>query len=642
MRKKSDRDFILRKLSLYQLFRIVLMATINFVVSIICAFFNKGVILKWPLLIFFGIAGFLFGWWGFALDPEYGFSNTESIYRSIMLFFFEGGSDLAGEKLQIARFLAAGVTIYTILLTLLHLFHERIRILQPRLWNGHMIVAGLGDIGLKIIDEKISDYKNIVVIEKNPNNENIKEVEKLGAIVLIGDATDPHMLEMSGIAFAKHLVSSCRSDGKNFEIVYQASKLMEAKKHLNINERLNAYIHFSDPELVSLLHNHPLINNLRDRIEITIFNLFEYTARKVFKDHPLDYVRITEDSTKFVHLIIIGFARIGEALFKQAAMIGHFANESKKNRLKITVIDKKSDLLAKKKDHYAALQIDKICNTEFIDKNIEVNNLLPFFDELTKDPLSIATVAICINDEISAALYANELFKKISKGQLLVYISKEKGIANLLTEQKFNKIDNNKGDKFKKIIPFGKPEDIQAKEAVMFEKHDLMARKIFYDFQRLLPKKDQKSWKEIPEWEKISNRSQADHIEIKLRAINCYTAEKPKNIIDKKISELNENDHKNNIKLMAKMEHNRWIAERYLNGWQQYKGNTPWSQLTKEDQTKLKNESRQSGCLIPWEDLPNEEQVKDYDAVKNIPNILNDKSQTTKIHIYRNIAQELL
>lgn len=604
---------------LFQSIKNSALSLIGFFVARIMSFFRKGIVIKWPLLIVGALTSFVLGYLGFESDLH--LSKAESIYRSLLLFFLEGGNDLGTGKLQVARFLAAGVSVYTILLTLLHLFYERIRTIQPRLWNGHIIIAGLGSIGLKLIKEYQETRTPVVVIERDEHNENIAEAERLGAIVLFGDATDSKMLEMSGICRANRLIAACKEDGTNFEIVYRSSQIIEAVSDVCPNKNLQACVHFLDAKLVNIFLRHSLITRLDAPIDVTIFNVFEYTARKLFQDHPLDRQGPYPGDTREVHLMIIGFGRMGEALFKQTAIIGHFANEPAA-KLRLTVIDKNLDLIKKKKAYFESLNIQSICNVEFISADIEDNQVQERIAVCTNDSASIPSLAICNGDENFAALCAVELSRRCGRNcPVYVYISKEKGLANLLTDQ----IPQNRTMKpnadVANIYPFGMIDRIIAKEAITNGQRDRLAMTIFEDYQKS-KKNSLRIWEKAPEWEKISNRSQADHIDVKLRAIGCYAAEKPVHDQDSEVLNFHE-DHKNNeVELMARMEHDRWNAERYLNGWGKYNGPGVWDKLEPTQQDKIKNEQKMNGYLVPWDELPDHVKEFDRNAVRNIFAIL--------------------
>lgn len=89
---------------------------------------------------------------------------------------------------------------------------------------------------------------------------------------------------------------------------------------------------------------------ITDHIDFHPFNFNDFWARKVLvagyakeediRYRPLDYEPITSrDSDRFVHLIIIGMSKMGQAMALQAAHIAHFPNY-KKRKTKISFIDR--------------------------------------------------------------------------------------------------------------------------------------------------------------------------------------------------------------------------------------------------------------------------------------------------------------
>ncbi|TET86779.1 MAG: hypothetical protein E3J46_07370 [Desulfobacteraceae bacterium] len=108
-------------------------------------------------------------------------------------------------------------------------------------------------------------------------------------------------------------------------------------------------------------------------------------------------------------------------------------------------------------------------------------------------------------------------------------------------------------------------------------------------------------WEKLPGHVKESNRAQALHIAEKLKAIGCGT------------TELGDGEPggfeftREEIELLAPMEHERWVGERLANG---------WTVGPKDIDTKT------TPGLVPYEELPDEEQEKDREAVIGIPKIL--------------------
>ena len=107
-------------------------------------------------------------------------------------------------------------------------------------------------------------------------------------------------------------------------------------------------------------------------------------------------------------------------------------------------------------------------------------------------------------------------------------------------------------------------------------------------------------WEKLREDFKESCRQQADHIPVKLRAIGCYAATEGNGT---PITEFDEHE----IERMARMEHARWNAERWLDNWTLGPRNA---------------EAKTSPYLVDWDQLPDD--IKQYDRkfVRSIPELL--------------------
>ena len=106
------------------------------------------------------------------------------------------------------------------------------------------------------------------------------------------------------------------------------------------------------------------------------------------------------------------------------------------------------------------------------------------------------------------------------------------------------------------------------------------------------------AWPQLPEAIRESNRSQANHISDKLRAIDC-------DIVP--LADWNAADFPfspEETELMAKMEHERWSEERRAQGWS----------YGPRDETKKTNPS-----LLPWPELPTATRDWNRAAVREIP-----------------------
>ena len=76
--------------------------------------------------------------------------------------------------------------------------------------SGHVLVIGLGAVGLRVVQRLIAEGADVVVVEKNERNRHLQQVRALGVPVVIADATQPEVLasvSLSGSAAVAVLTS---------------------------------------------------------------------------------------------------------------------------------------------------------------------------------------------------------------------------------------------------------------------------------------------------------------------------------------------------------------------------------------------------------------------------------------------------
>jgi hypothetical protein len=114
-------------------------------------------------------------------------------------------------------------------------------------------------------------------------------------------------------------------------------------------------------------------------------------------------------------------------------------------------------------------------------------------------------------------------------------------------------------------------------------------------------------WEQLDPDLRDSNRQQADHIPVKLRAIGCYSSSA--SAAGTPVTELDQDE----VELLARMEHARHLAERGLAGWTR----------GPRDVSRKANP-----CLVAWDELPDEIREYDRNSVRNIPHLLKMIGQT--------------
>jgi voltage-gated potassium channel len=85
-------------------------------------------------------------------------------------------------------------------------------------FGDHIIVCGLGRLGLRVIRELVSMDEGVVGIEYKADSPNFAEIRSYDIPVLVGDARSAEMLDKAGLARAKALIICTNDDLMNLQI----------------------------------------------------------------------------------------------------------------------------------------------------------------------------------------------------------------------------------------------------------------------------------------------------------------------------------------------------------------------------------------------------------------------------------------
>ncbi len=88
----------------------------------------------------------------------------------------------------------------------------------------HIVVCGLGHVGIRVVESLKSLGAPVVAIEKRKNDSFAPVVEELGIPVLYGDARRDALLVEAGVQHAKAIVCATDDDLANLEIAIDAKK----------------------------------------------------------------------------------------------------------------------------------------------------------------------------------------------------------------------------------------------------------------------------------------------------------------------------------------------------------------------------------------------------------------------------------
>lgn len=364
---------------------------------------------------------------------------------------------------------------------------------------------------------------------------------------------------------------------------------------------------------------------------------------------PLDYRPImSENSEDYVHLIVIGLSRIGEAVALEAARICHFPNYQHR-KTKITIIDSNMDVemdLFKQKcgelfnlcrwsytdvhnadNNTSGGIIDKyrhlITNTndeDFVDlewnfiNGFDANKAVrDYIENSVNDPHAIATIAVCLN-ETHRSLQAAMNLPNIVYEKLIPVLVNQRQSDSMIQALKV-------GARYAHLWPIGiLSEDLEDQLTTLIH----YGKRINYIYNYYFtngssPESIDESvasdqWEDVRISKRWSNIYSAASIWTKLRSLmGSDTIEPRKPQIEE------------HIEILAQMEHNRWVVEELLLG---YRPVNQQEDLAIDNNKTLKSVMKQQYIhydIRPYEGLKTDEHGNDVRE--------NDKLIVRNIHL---------
>jgi len=543
-----------------------------------------------------GIAGFM----------QLGSGPFAALYQTLQMFSLESLEVPTPVPwlIELARWLAAASILLAVIKIVGSVFREEQTSLRLHRMSGHTILCGLGQKTMRLIEYLRAAGEEVVVIDKSPPADLVQDCRHAHAHVLAGDATDRDILNLAGVSRARQIFALCPADSTNCEIAAQVRQIRAESSNPGQAGPLLCHVHLSDVDLRSSLQ--PVFARNNSGVTLRFFDLFDLEVRRLLReDLPVDGRGLAPNDPRHAHLVVLGLGRMGRGLALRAAQIGHFANS---HRLRISVIDRKAEL------QEAALlfrypRFRDVCDLDFYSLEAESPRTRDLLTQWCCDEGTVCSVAVCFDNEPRALEMALQLQTMLHDCEvpIAVRMARQSGLARLLREGH----DSGGEGRLLHVRPFGMYEDCCHPESLAQGAEDRLARRIHCDYvqrrrqQGASPQTDPavRDWEDLDEDFRESNRQQAAHIFVKLRAIGCEVADKD----DPRPAATGFT--RDQLELLGRVEHARWMAERILAGWTYAPGRKDIARKT-------------SPYIVEWDKLSPEVQQYDRDFVALIPTLL--------------------
>ena len=415
-----------------------------------------------------------------------------------------------------------------------------------------------------------------------------------GILLIVADATQARILEKAAAHRAEHLFAVTPSDITNIEICVLATQIQRTSDR----HHFTVHTHLSEPEINRQIQDYEVhFERLSDdHLTINFFSSNALTARELLARHPV-YEYADQAAQDRVHLVIAGFDDLGEAILIEAALVCHYRDL---DRLRCTILDENATIRAR--DFTARYpQVSSFVDLTFVKADLTDGDAPDHIKSASKIQAITATI-LCLKQEtqnVALAMELNGLSRRgiINPGLLLVHKkSMGSGFVDMVAQENVKIMSQT-------MSPFGLGTGQSLIDGIVGDS-DILAKNIHSAYvDKHGAEKDtaseaasgDKLWNRLPETFRRANRRAADHVAVKLRTAGFRLPASYQGIFC-----LAENTNfmgtAEEREIMARLEHDRWSADRYVDGWKfgNLRDNLkklhpqlkPFDQLTREEKDK--------------------------------------------------------
>ncbi len=481
-----------------------------------------------------------------------------------------------------------------VLKVILSVFSEQFTALRAGFKRGHTIVVGAGENASKLLSDYLQQTgQHAVVIEIDGNRKSIKAIREQGHLVVIGDATKEETLRTAGVARASNLICFTKDSSLNAKVDSTSRRVCRTASDDHV---INSFLHLNNPRLLNLLPSQKALLT-SGHVKTNFFNVDQMIARQFFHQLAIDLSAELQSPGKCWRFLFFGASSTAQALLLQLLRVFHLA--SKEASECVIFCEKAAENKARLSDRYP--QAASIAGLTFVEFDFRYTDLLENYVFHKNDHMDIVAIVAMESDDINLSV-ANELLAKSNQSDFPIYCqnSNTTALTELLTQLSPQP----------RLRYFGRQSDFCRFELITAEKQDKLAKAFHLDYQLQVAGASsesasyQSAWDILPEDARDANRAQADHIIYKLILTNKLKSFQEGKALIFTPEECEE---------LAMVEHRRWMAHRYLNGWSFGE--------RRDDRHKL------HPSLITWEALSETEKQKDRDTILRLPALLDEPAK---------------
>lgn len=506
--------------------------------------------------------------------------------------------------------------------------------------------------------------RGVVVVESDRENDRLDAVRDLGAMVVHGDAADEALLRRVSAHKARHVFFTTGSDEVNIEGAYDLLSLLrgERKEPARCDRKPEIHVHLRHGDLGKLLDTAAIPmkesknEDATETVAVNSFNVLERAADQVVGELLVPW---RPGHREVAHFVIVGFGTAGQTLALRLAELAHFEN-LKRSRMTIVhpLSGEAEAAVARVRAVYPAMmpppgiagdpwkpdpalddwaygvriaEVSKAGAPGDVGITFAVNGGFvgmhgaPRSPDFVKQIVELARTAgvrpvvfVCEETDEENCTLSHELRTELDArlkdkhGAYLPGITPVPVFAYVPRRPAMTRASSPSPEacgapasKERDLFHFGISAKSCSFKALTSRLQRDLAEAIAQGFDRAYAKREgttppaPRRLSQMPAWERRSNLSAAAHVSVKLAVLGLRVVERREGVESVAATEPSEELRQ----IVAKMEHNRWVAERLLSGWS----------FGPRDNTR-----KQRTQIADWPNLPDTEMVKDANQVGDI------------------------
>ncbi|MGO8756549.1 MAG: potassium channel family protein [Terracidiphilus sp.] len=496
-------------------------------------------------------------------------------------------------QLVVAQIMVPGIAAVSAAQLFLTGVRKNFRTAMARRKTNHVIVCGLGDVGMQIVENLRAAHNHVVAIDLQGDSPHAATCENSGVPVLQGDAKNPQVLLAAGLRRAEAAVVATGSDSENMDIALQIKAFYSRPAYLK-TDRFEVLVRLRNDWMHKRLIASDKASLGSADVDLSLFNPFTAAARMLIRRLHLPPGPEFEART----FVLVGFGAYGREIALHLIRLSPVALG---RTLRILVFDQDADA-AKEEFSFANPAAAETAGLEFISASVAPGS--PDFTHVVERKLESAGpllgIALALGDDevsLGAALEMRSLLDRNGYLYIPIYVRLEhyRRLGELVREiEKISCFAD-------RLQIFGTLEETLGTDVLFGLKLDAFAQALHEDYrhrsQATINPQANVPWHELPEFMKMSNRWRADHTPLlmELAGLHLVRDLQPPSASPFGAGEIDQ---------LAELEHRRYTIERRL------------------VESRFGMAKRQGARMPQWSELNDEQKEWNRKEIARLPEIM--------------------